>query len=93
MIIITLINDTTNVTSCCFETYEEIKDIHECSTIYMKYDNYYKRDTTGKQLITAFQLFKILNLLLINWLPQYCLTEELMNTHVYEQVVYRFILY
>ena len=52
-------NDTTNVTSYCLETYEGIKDVKGCSTIYMKYGKSYKRDKTGKQFITAFQLFKI----------------------------------
>ena len=52
-------NDTTNVTSYCLGN-EEIKDVNGCSTIYMKYGKYYKRDTTDKQVIAAFQLFNIL---------------------------------
>ena len=39
-----LINDTTNLTSYCLGDYEEIEDVKECSTVYMKDSKYYKRD-------------------------------------------------
>ena len=52
-------NDTTNVTSYCLVTYEEIQDINGSNSICRKPYNYYERGKTGKRFITAFQLFKI----------------------------------
>ena len=45
----------------CLEDYEEIKDMKECDTMYMKDAKYYTRDKTGKMFIKAFQLFKPLH--------------------------------
>ena len=60
------INGTTNVTSYCLGNYEEMKDISGSNYICRKTSNHDERDKTGKRFITAFQLFKILKIILIS---------------------------
>ena len=81
-----LINDTTNVTSYCLENDEEIKDINECDTTYMKDGKYYKRDKPSKTFITAFQLFKTLKTNIDKLITPILSTDELMSTQLYDTI-------
>ena len=52
------INVYAELTSYCLEHYEEIKYIKYCNTIYMKFNNRYKKG--NDRFIKSFQVLKIL---------------------------------
>ena len=81
------INDCTELTTYCLENYEEVKDLNESNTICRKKGKYYERDKTGKRFITAFQLFKILMDNTDSLIVPMELTDDIMSTQFYDQVV------
>ena len=52
----------------------------------MNGDTLYKRYKTGKQFITAFQLFKTLKINIDKLITPILLTYELMSTRLYDKV-------
>ena len=80
------VNDTTELTAYSLEHYDEVKDIGDCHLIYKKTGKYYNKNKFGKRFIKAFQVFKLLNILLVSLLPQMPLKEEIMHTNLYDKV-------
>ena len=81
-----LINDTADLTAYSLEHYDEVKDIVDCHLIYKHMGKYYHNDKSGKRFIKAFQLFKILKIIIGKLITPMPLTEEVMHTQVYDKV-------
>ena len=78
------INDYTELTSYCLDNYEEIKDIQDCSIIYNKFNDKHKR---GNDIfIKTFQVFKVLIEHVDELITPMELTDEVLNTQLYDKV-------
>ena len=76
------INGTTTLTSYCLEDYEEVKYIKGCNHTYRKtHDKYNKSNDI---FIAAYQLFKILMNNVDKLIAPMNLTDELLNTQLYD---------
>ena len=78
------INDYTELTSYCLENYEEVKDIKDCNKIYKKFNDKYKK--SNDRFITSFQLFKMVMDNVDKLITPMELTDEVLNTQVYDKV-------
>ena len=78
------INDYTELASHCFDHYEEIKDIKDCSKIYREINDKYKRGSD--KVIKAFQVFKMLIEKVDKLTIPMEMTGEVLNTQFYDKV-------
>ena len=53
-----------------YEHYDKVKDIVGCHLIYKTTGKYYNKDKSGKRFIKVFQVFKLLNIILVSLLAQ-----------------------
>ena len=70
--------------SYCLAHYEEVAYIRGCTNIYGETNDKYK--TSDDRFIAAYQLFKILMNNVDKLVAPMNLTDELLNTHVYDQI-------
>ena len=78
------INDYTELTSYCLDNYEEIKDIKDCNKTFEKFNYKYKRG--NETFIQAFQAFKVLIDKVDKLTTPMELTDEALNTQLYDKV-------
>ena len=72
------------MTSYCLENCEEIKDIQDCNNFFKKYNDKYKK--CNDIFIKAFQLFRVLIDNVDNLISPMELTDEVLNTQIYDKV-------
>ena len=78
------INDYTELTPYCLDSYEEIKDIKDCTKIYKKFNDKYKKG--NDRFIRAFQVFRVLIDKVDKLIIPMELTDEVLKTQFYYKV-------
>ena len=61
---------TTGLTAYSLEHYDGVKDIAGCHLIYKSIGKCYNKGKSGKRFIKAFQLFKLLRIILVSLFAQ-----------------------
>ena len=74
------------MTAYILEHYDEVNYIVDCNITYKKTGKYYNNDKSGKHVIKAFQVFKLLNNNIGKLISPMPLTEEIMHTQFYDKV-------